>query len=237
MKSLNKWWFPHLVFTSHFQIIPSYDYMQWVGTKYEVVIIKITHRWILSGYIVKVNTVVGYTLMFFSSVHVFPRILPSYGPSGSSYLRRGCPCWIAESPFVGGCPYLKSSTTFRQLVAQGGTLGRRAAACCVFNTILGIAATLLDFLHSMAVQPCSVWIRRLQSCRYEAAGWGVATLRPLRGNAGTVTWLSAISEGRGVQSRSWLSHCTEILSLPVTQQIHPPCEKQHVAGRMIQETC
>lgn len=44
-------------------------------------------------------------------------------------------CWIAESPLVGLCSYLQRSTTFRQLVAKGGTLGWSAVACHVLTSM------------------------------------------------------------------------------------------------------
>lgn len=84
-------------------------------------------------------------------------------------------CWIAESPFVGGCPYLLRSKTFRQLVAKGGTLGRSAVACCVFTAIIWIAAMLADFLKASLLLP----LPRLLGQRlhwhvqvWKAAGWG-----------------------------------------------------------------
>lgn len=83
---------------------------------------------------------------------------------------------------MGGCPYLLRSTTFRQLVAKGGTLGRSTVACCVFTAIIWIAATLADFLKaSRPALPRLLGQRMhfLDFCRYEKLQ------DEDRGNAGT----------------------------------------------------
>lgn len=106
-------------------------------------------------------------------------------PSSSSYLRRGCVSWIAESPFVGGCPYLLRSTTFRQLVAKGGTLGRSTVACCVITAIMRIAAMLVDFLKASQLEllcPLGEKLLLDTSGHEKAAGWAApeATQRECR---------------------------------------------------------
>ncbi len=163
-----------------------------------------------------------YLPLFSLLVTVFPSIPPSSGPAEHSYLRRGCVCWIAESPFVGGCPYLLRSTTFRQLVAKGGTLGRSTVACCVFTAIIRIAATLADFLK--ASRPALLCLQGqrpqlLDRVQVWKSWQGEQLLRPNRGNAGTEMWLSAISERRGVQSWLWSSMTQRYRPVPVTQQL------------------
>lgn len=72
-------------------------------------------------------------------------------------------CWIAESPFVGGCPYLLRSTAFRQLVAKGGTLGRSTVACCVFTAHNTDCSNALQTSSKPLGHRCFVCeVRRLQ---------------------------------------------------------------------------
>lgn len=134
-------------------------------------------------------------------------------PQSNSYLRRGCVCWIAESPFAGGCPYLLRSTTFRQLVAKGGTLGRSTVACCVFTAMIRVAAMLANFLKASRPALLCAWGQKPQLLD----AWRLQDerlLRPHRGNAGTEMGLSAISESRGGPIMTVVFHDPEILSRP-----------------------
>ena len=141
-------------------------------------------------------------------VTVYPSIPLSSGPP-PALLSQERPCWIAESPFVGSCPYLLRSTTFRQLVAKGGTLGRRAAACCVFTAITWIAATFANFLKA--------WQPVLLALSYKFGGCSPLTLAGMTG----------LQDGR----KSW-GHAEGMLGLWCASALSVNAEVSKQAGAL-----
>lgn len=109
---------------------------------------------VLKACTININFWFSYCRLYYAAV--VPSIPLSPGPRRLLLSRETCVLWIAESPFAGGCPYLLRCTTFGQLVAKEGTLGRSAAACCVFTAIGWIAPTLANFPKASHRLVCKV---------------------------------------------------------------------------------
>lgn len=136
-------------------------------------------------------------------------------------------CWIAESPFVGGCSYLLRSTTFRQLVAKGGTLGWSTVACCVFTAITWIAATLADFLK--APRPIRRFISEVTSWRHAGMKrkrkkkkllWTLDSRGRAEGMLGLTCDSALQAKRKGCPVMMVSFRDPEIVSCSVTQQLH-----------------